>query len=111
MRSHIKVYVTQEEKEVLRERADICNVSVSGYLRAAAFAERQITKEDHNLALELTRASGVMGKYAGILLMQLRKHEYINERTIEELRNELGYAIQARVNLMNAARKIIGKYN
>lgn len=109
-KSHIKVYVTPEDKEVLKERANICNVSISTYLRTAAFAERQITMEDHKLALEFTKAAGVMGKYVGILVMQLRKHEYINDRTIDELRKELGYAVQARINLMNGAKKIIGKY-
>lgn len=110
MRSHIKVYVTPEEKEVLKERAAICNVSVSRYLKSTAFAERQISKEDYKLAMEFTKAAGVMGKYVGVLMMQLRKHEYVNDRTVEELRNEMGYAIQARINLMNGVKKIIGKY-
>lgn len=110
MKSHIKVYVTPEEKEELRAKAETCNVSISSFLKSAAFAERQITTEDQNLAMELTRAAGVMGKYVGVLVMQLRKHEYINDRTIEELGRELTYARQSRINLMRAARKAIGKY-
>ncbi|MBV4452485.1 MULTISPECIES: plasmid mobilization protein [Pseudomonas] len=67
----IEVWVTDEEKAAIKERADEAGISRSGYLRALGLNTPIRTVVDLTAVADLAKVNGDLGRVAGLLKLWL----------------------------------------
>lgn len=92
--SHIKVFVTPEERAKIEGKAQAANLSLSAYLRALALNHKMRSRLDLKAVADLAKASGVLESYMKTLqvlqkngLGSFQMEEKINE--LKELQTEI----------------------
>ena len=71
----LKVYVSDEEKAEITERARLASMSVSNYLKAAGLQHRIRSVVDLHAVKELMQVNADMGRLGGLLKMYLTNFE------------------------------------
>ncbi|MCZ2135865.1 MAG: conjugal transfer protein TraJ [Burkholderiales bacterium] len=67
----IKVAVSPTERAEIERRAELANLSVSGYLRAAGLNQPIRSVLDYQAVLELAQVAGDLGRLGGLLKLWL----------------------------------------
>lgn len=67
----IKVAVSPSERAEIERRAELANLSVSGYLRAAGLNQPIRSALDYQAVLELAQVAGDLGRLGGLLKLWL----------------------------------------
>lgn len=86
----IKVFVTKEERALIKELADSANLSLSAYLRAAGLHQQIRSVLDVQAVTELSKVNGDLGRVAGLLKLWLatKKGEGAHPREVEGMMKE-----------------------
>lgn len=67
----LRVVVSDDERAEIERRAELANLSVSGYLRAAGLNQPIRSALDYKAVLELAHVSGDLGRLGGLLKLWL----------------------------------------
>ncbi len=96
--------VTGDEGQAITERADQTGLTLSAYLRAAAMGHPVTSVIDVNLALELCKVNGDLGRVAGLLKLWLseKRGQGAKPVDVENLMNDFRA-------LKEQMREIIGR--
>lgn len=81
----IEVWVTEQEKEMITERANDAGMSRSAYLRALGMNTRVRSKADLGPIEKLAEINGDLGRIAGILKMLLGDNGAIPRSSFNDL--------------------------
>ena len=94
----IKVFVTEEERARIAEKANAANLSLSAYLRALAL-NHKIRSVDINNVMELVKMHGELSAIAGRLKMAQTAgiNAPANAPTLDEVINDC-YELQAMIH-------------
>ncbi|SEM30799.1 plasmid mobilization protein [Acinetobacter sp. DSM 11652] len=79
----IEVWVTDDEKEEIRERAKNAGLSMSGYLRALGLNQPIKSKVDLLAVSDLAKVNGDLGRVAGLLKLWLAEKRGQGARPFE----------------------------
>lgn len=86
--SHIKVFVTPEERGKIEGKAQAANLSLSAYLRALALNHKMRSRIDLKAVADLAKASGELGAYTKSLQL-LQESGLVDGRDVKEKIDEL----------------------
>ena len=67
----LKVHVLPDEKQVIQERAEICNTSMSSYLKTLGLGHIPKSILDNKAILNLLKVNGDQGRLGGLLKLLL----------------------------------------
>lgn len=106
----IEVWVTDEEKATITERAEEAGMSRSGYLRALGLNTPIRSVVDLKAVADLCRINGDLGRVAGLLKLWLAEKNGQGASSVEVERmmvefRELQAAIRERMSAVVFARK------
>ncbi|NVZ60958.1 CopG family transcriptional regulator [Pseudomonas gingeri] len=79
----IEVWVTDEEKATITERAEEAGMSRSGYLRALGLNTPIRSVVDLTAVADLAKANGDLGRVAGLLKLWLAEKRGQGARTVD----------------------------
>lgn len=99
----IEVWVTDEEKEAITERANEAGMSRSGYLRALGLNSPIRSVVDLTAVADLARVNGDLGRVAGLLKLWLAEKRGQGARPVDVEEMMVNFRVlQAQVrNLMS----------
>jgi len=88
--SHIKVFLTPDERAEIAERARSANLSLSAYLRSTGLNQQIRSVLDVHAVAELAKVNGDLGRVAGLLKLWLAEKRGQGARPIdvERMMNE-----------------------
>ncbi|QPO22702.1 CopG family transcriptional regulator [Pseudomonas sp. Y39-6] len=106
----IEVWVTDEEKAAITERAEEAGMSRSGYLRALGLNTPIRSVVDLKAVADLCRINGDLGRVAGLLKLWLAEKNGLGASSIEVERmmvefRELQAGIRGKMSAVVFARK------
>ena len=109
----IEVWVTEEEKEAITERAEAAGMSRSGYLRALGLNTPIRSVVDLKAVADLGRINGDLGRVAGLLKLWLAGKSGQGASSVEVERimvefRELQAGIREKMSAVVFARKLQG---
>lgn len=86
--SHIKVFVTPEERGKIEGKAQAANLSLSAYLRALALNHKIRSRIDLQAVADLAKSSGELGAHVKVL-QSLQESGLVDGCDVKEKINEL----------------------
>ncbi|OII57442.1 CopG family transcriptional regulator [Pseudomonas putida] len=109
----IEVWVTEEERETITERAKEAGMSRSGYLRALGLNTPIRSVVDLKVVADLGRINGDLGRVAGLLKLWLAKNKGLGASPIQVEQmmvqfRELQAEIREKMSSIVFARKRLG---
>ena len=106
----IKVYVTPEEKEDIKAKANQAGLSTGGFLREVGLGYKIESVIDHEKVMELVKINADLGRLGGLLKMWLTNDEKLqayNPVQIEQtIRVALDKIIETQNAMYEAAKKV-----
>lgn len=85
-RTHVKVYLSSEEKAVIRKKADSFGMTLSNYLKTVGCGYEPLDKLSFQKVDDLLTVAGTVGKFTGLLKIFLREQ---NTHRIETSRRQI----------------------
>ncbi len=89
---HLRVPVEPEEREIIKEQAEQCGLSISEYLRRLGLGYAPISIVDNQKVNELAKINGDLGRLGGLLKLWLsddRRAAHFDKKTINGLLNDI----------------------
>lgn len=102
----IKVYCSVERKEQLLKLAKQYNISLSKLMLSAVTGVKLISEADYKTIKEITAATGIVGKYTGMLKIHLNRYE-LKDYTQKQIMREFKLACEARKKLLELSQKML----
>lgn len=85
-RTHVKVYLSADEKAVIKKKADAFGMTISNYLKTVGCGYEPLDKLSFKKVDDLLRVAGTVGKFTGLLKIFLREQ---NTHRIETSRKQI----------------------
>lgn len=67
----LRVYLNDNDRKIIEQRAIDCNLSISAYMRKAGLGLRPRSALDKAAAMELLKVNGDLGRLSGLLKLWL----------------------------------------
>lgn len=67
----LRVYLNDNDRKIIEQRANDCNLSISAYMRKAGLGLRPRSALDKAAAMELLKVNGDLGRLGGLLKLWL----------------------------------------
>lgn len=85
-RTHVKVYLSPDEKAVIKKKADAFGMTISNYLKTVGCGYEPLDKLSFKKVDDLLKVAGTVGKFTGLLKIFLREQ---NTHRIETSRKQI----------------------
>ena len=85
-RTHVKVYLSPDEKAVIKKKADSFGMTISNYLKTVGCGYEPLDKLSFQKVDDLLKVAGTVGKFTGLLKILLREQ---NTHRIETSRKQI----------------------
>ncbi len=99
---HLRVPVEPEEREIIKDQAEQCGLSISEYLRRLGLGYAPTSIVDNQKVNELAKINGDLGRLGGLLKLWLsddKRAAHFDKKTITGLLND----IEERVTLVTVS--------
>ncbi len=104
---HLRVPVEPEEREIIKEQAEQCGLSISEYLRRLGLGYAPTSIVDNQKVNELAKINGDLGRLGGLLKLWLsddRRAAHFDKKTINGLLKDIE---ETRTQMTDIMMKVI----
>ena len=81
----LRVYLSDDDRQIIERRAGECNLSVSAYLRKSGLGQRTRSALDGAVAMDLLKVNGDLGRLGGVLKLLLSEKASLEVANIRSL--------------------------